>query len=59
MKIDLNNINQLAWEKMSGLLPCTVQHALTGEVLMQAYMNTEAIKESLASGKSTFYSRSK
>ena len=40
MKIDLNNINQLAWEKMSGLLPCTVQHALTGEVLMQAYMNT-------------------
>lgn len=59
MKIDLNNINQLAWEKMSGLLPCTVQHALTGEVLMQAYMNTEAIKESLASGKTTFYSRSK
>jgi len=59
MKIDLNNIDELAWEKMSGLLPCTVQHALTGEVLMQAYMSTEAIKESLASGKTTFYSRSK
>lgn len=39
---------------MSSLLPCTVQHALTGEVLMQAYMSTEAIKESLASGKTTF-----
>lgn len=59
MKIDLNNIDELAWEKMSGLLPCTVQHALTGEVLMQAYMNADAIKESLSSGKTTFYSRSK
>lgn len=59
MKIDLTTIDQLAWEKMSGLLPCTVQHALTGEVLMQAYMNAEAIEESLASGKTTFYSRSK
>ncbi|MCA1766630.1 MAG: bifunctional phosphoribosyl-AMP cyclohydrolase/phosphoribosyl-ATP diphosphatase HisIE [Idiomarina sp.] len=59
MKIELETIDQLAWEKMSGLLPCTVQHALTGEVLMQAYMNAEAIKESLATGKTTFYSRSK
>lgn len=59
MKIDLNNIDELAWKKMSGLLPCTVQHALTGEVLMQAYMNVDAIKESLSSGKTTFYSRSK
>jgi len=59
MKIDLSNIDQLAWEKMSGLLPCTVQHVLTGEILMQGYMNAEAIKESLSSGKTTFYSRSK
>ncbi|RUO73470.1 bifunctional phosphoribosyl-AMP cyclohydrolase/phosphoribosyl-ATP diphosphatase HisIE [Idiomarina ramblicola] len=59
MKIDFNNIDQLAWEKMSGLLPCTVQHALTGEVLMQAYMNADAVKESLSTGKTTFYSRSK
>ncbi|MGM0630927.1 MAG: bifunctional phosphoribosyl-AMP cyclohydrolase/phosphoribosyl-ATP diphosphatase HisIE [Pseudomonadota bacterium] len=59
MKIKLETIDQLAWEKMSGLLPCTVQHALTGEVLMQAYMNADAVKESLATGKTTFYSRSK
>lgn len=59
MKIDLNTMNQLAWQKMGDLLPCTVQHALTGEVLMQAYMNAEAIKKSLATGKTTFYSRSK
>ncbi|MDV6317168.1 bifunctional phosphoribosyl-AMP cyclohydrolase/phosphoribosyl-ATP diphosphatase HisIE [Idiomarina sp. HP20-50] len=59
MKIELETIDQLAWDKMSGLLPCTVQHAFTGEVLMQAYMNKDAIKESLSTGKTTFYSRSK
>ncbi|MGM0430160.1 MAG: bifunctional phosphoribosyl-AMP cyclohydrolase/phosphoribosyl-ATP diphosphatase HisIE [Pseudomonadota bacterium] len=59
MKVKLETIDQLAWEKMSGLLPCTVQHALTGEVLMQAYMNADAVKESLATGRTTFYSRSK
>ncbi|MGM0904952.1 MAG: bifunctional phosphoribosyl-AMP cyclohydrolase/phosphoribosyl-ATP diphosphatase HisIE [Pseudomonadota bacterium] len=59
MKVKLETIDQLAWDKMSGLLPCTVQHALTGEVLMQAYMNADAVKESLATGKTTFYSRSK
>jgi phosphoribosyl-ATP pyrophosphohydrolase/phosphoribosyl-AMP cyclohydrolase len=59
MRIKLDTINQLAWDKMSGLLPCTVQHALTGEILMQAYMNADAVKESLATGKTTFYSRSK
>lgn len=59
MKIDFNTLDQLAWKKMSGILPCTVQHALSGEVLMQAYMNIEALKESLTTGKTTFYSRSK
>ncbi|MAL83274.1 MULTISPECIES: bifunctional phosphoribosyl-AMP cyclohydrolase/phosphoribosyl-ATP diphosphatase HisIE [Idiomarina] len=59
MRIKLDTIDQLAWDKMSGLLPCTVQHALTGEILMQAYMNADAVKESLATGKTTFYSRSK
>jgi|TARA_R100001440_G_scaffold11919_5_gene21104 phosphoribosyl-ATP pyrophosphohydrolase/phosphoribosyl-AMP cyclohydrolase len=59
MRIKLDMIDQLAWDKMSGLLPCTVQHALTGEILMQAYMNADAVKESLATGKTTFYSRSK
>lgn len=59
MRIKLDTIDQLAWDKMSGLLPCTVQHALTGEILMQAYMNADAVKASLATGKTTFYSRSK
>lgn len=59
MKLDINTIDELAWEKMSEQLPCTVQHALTGEVLMQAYMTRDAVRESLLTGKVTFYSRSK
>ena len=30
MKLTQQNQAQLGWDKMDGLLPCTVQHALTG-----------------------------
>lgn len=49
----------LAWEKMAGLLPCVVQDAATLQVLMLGYMNREAAEASLASGRVTFFSRSK
>lgn len=42
-----------------GLVPAIVQHAYTGEVLMQAYMNQEALKLTLETGKATFFSRSR
>lgn len=48
------------WAKVpSGLLPAIVQHWLSGEVLMLGYMNAEALAQTQASGKVTFYSRSK
>ncbi|WP_058914172.1 bifunctional phosphoribosyl-AMP cyclohydrolase/phosphoribosyl-ATP diphosphatase HisIE [Entomohabitans teleogrylli] len=50
---------QLDWQKTDGLLPAIVQHAVSGEVLMLGYMNPAALDETLASGKVTFYSRSK
>ncbi|WP_448214069.1 bifunctional phosphoribosyl-AMP cyclohydrolase/phosphoribosyl-ATP diphosphatase HisIE [Colwellia sp. MEBiC06753] len=53
------NIEQLAWQKMNGLLPAIVQDAATGAVLMQGYMNQEALNATLSTGKATFYSRSK
>ena len=59
MKITAENMGQLAWEKMSGLLPCIVQDSVSGKVLMQGYMNKEATEYTLSSGKVTFYSRSK
>ncbi|WP_158753377.1 bifunctional phosphoribosyl-AMP cyclohydrolase/phosphoribosyl-ATP diphosphatase HisIE [Dyella sp. S184] len=53
------NLHSLDWAKGDGLLPAIVQHWLSGEVLMLGYMNAEALAQTQASGKVTFYSRSK
>ncbi len=42
-----------------GLLPAIAQSASTGEVLMLAWMNSEAYAETLQSGYATYYSRSR
>src|SRR5688572_19633841 len=42
-----------------GLLPVIAQHAATGEVLMVAYANREAIERTIGSGVLWFYSRSR
>jgi phosphoribosyl-ATP pyrophosphohydrolase/phosphoribosyl-AMP cyclohydrolase len=54
-----SEIGELAWEKMGGLMPALVQDRVSGEVLMVAYMNTESLQATLASGFATFFSRSK
>ncbi len=42
-----------------GLVPVVVQDARTGEVLMLAYANREAVKRTVAEGRAWFYSRSR
>jgi len=42
-----------------GLVPAIAQDADTGEVLMLAYMNEEALRRTLSSGEAWFYSRSR
>lgn len=42
-----------------GLLGAIVQHAGTGEVLMFAFMNAEAVDQTLDTGLAHFYSRSR
>ena len=42
-----------------GLLPAIVQDDETGEVLMLAYMNEEALNKTLTTGMAWFYSRSR
>ncbi len=42
-----------------GLVPAIVQDADTGEVLMLAYMNEQALQKTLADGLATFFSRSR
>ena len=59
MIVTLDNINDLAWDKMDNLLPAIIQDAATGAVLMQGFMNIEALTETLNSNKATFFSRSK
>lgn len=51
-------ISQLSWPD-SQLLPAIVQHAISGKVLMQGYMNPEALQHTLQSKQVTFFSRSK
>lgn len=43
----------------NGLIPAIVQDADTGEVLMMAYMNRNSLEESLRTGKTHFWSRSR
>lgn len=52
-------LNALAWEKGTGLLPAIVQDAQTGKVLMLGYMNREALEKTLRTQQVTFFSRSK
>jgi phosphoribosyl-AMP cyclohydrolase len=42
-----------------GLLPVIAQEAETGEVLMLAWMNAEAVARTLATGRVTYWSRSR
>ena len=42
-----------------GLVAAIVQHAGTGEVLMLAWMNAEALQRTLDTGIATFWSRSR
>ena len=49
---------KVKWDE-KGLAPAIVQDALTGEVLMLAWMNEESLKRTLDTGKATFWSRSR
>ncbi len=43
----------------AGLVPAIAQDAQTGDVLMQAYMNEEAVKKTLETGYAHYFSRSR
>jgi phosphoribosyl-ATP pyrophosphohydrolase/phosphoribosyl-AMP cyclohydrolase len=51
-------ISHLRWDER-GLLPAIVQDAATGEVLTLAYMNAEALRLTLETGETWFWSRSR
>ncbi|MBU2957458.1 phosphoribosyl-AMP cyclohydrolase [Paracoccus sp. 1_MG-2023] len=43
----------------NGLIPAIAQDAQTGEVLMMAWMNAEAVAKTLQTGRVTYWSRSR
>lgn len=43
----------------NGLIPCIAQDDQNGEVLMMAWMNAEAVAQTLATGRVTYWSRSR
>lgn len=50
---------QLDWDKVEGLIPVIVQNYRSGLVLMQGFMNKDALDKTLEIGKVTFFSRTK
>ena len=47
------------WKKSEGLIPAIIQDANTGQILMLAYMNLEAVHRTLDEGRVTYWSRSR
>jgi len=43
----------------NGLIPAIAQDAQTGQILMVAYMNREALDLTIETGRATYYSRSR
>ncbi len=55
------NLSQAAdfSRSVDGLLPAIAQDAGTHQVLMMAWMNEEALRETVSSGRAVYYSRSR
>lgn len=52
-------VDSLDFDKAGGLLPAIVQDNASGEVLMLAYVNREALAKTLETGKAHYWSRSR
>ena len=57
----MSDVNEAVpdFERCGGLVPAIAQDAETGDVLMMAYMNDESYRETVATGRAVYYSRSR
>ncbi len=53
------DLDRVDFTKGGGLVPIVVQHARTGEVLMMAWANREALARGLDEGRMSYFSRSR
>ncbi|MDX9994292.1 MAG: phosphoribosyl-AMP cyclohydrolase [Rhodocyclaceae bacterium] len=51
-------LNEIKWDEQ-GLVPAIAQDAATGEVLMFAFMNREALEKTAQIGEAVYWSRSR
>jgi phosphoribosyl-AMP cyclohydrolase len=51
-------LDKIRWNG-EGLVPVIAQEAATGTVLMFAWMNREALQQTVASGEAVYWSRSR
>lgn len=58
-KMENNQITAKDLKFVNGLIPVITQDIVTGEVLMQAYMNEEAFNKTLETNKVHYFSRSR
>lgn len=63
-KKSFNNVEEgnelrLQFEKRDGLLPVVVQESTSGDILMIASVNGEAVNQTIKTGKATFWSTSR
>jgi phosphoribosyl-AMP cyclohydrolase len=53
-----NWLNKINWPE-DGIVPTVTQDAITGRVLMLAWMNHESLKKTLESGEAVYWSRAR
>jgi len=58
MNVDTAWLNKVRWND-DGLVPVIAQEALTGKVLMFAWMNRAALERTAADGEAVYWSRSR
>lgn len=58
ISVDPSELERVAYNA-DGLVPAIVQEVGSGDVLMLAWMNAEALTKTLATGRSWFWSRSR
>jgi phosphoribosyl-AMP cyclohydrolase len=58
MDMDTTWLNKVKWND-DGLVPVIAQEALTGKVLMFAWMNRAALEQTVARGEAVYWSRSR
>ena len=59
MKKEMISPNKMNFDRLDGLIPAVIIDNITNTVLMVGFMNKESLNITIATGKVTFYSRSR